>query len=268
MGWITNSKQNRGNRNTGQGKAPTNEDIGNNNQFMERLVQEHGPTEDGKPGCPFWVPEDGTENSEERPADGTVSQCGWVTFPNEYPVYSAYTLEGLRWLCNPAKRARKNNTKHLKATPYEHLQIIKVLSPEDNNSGIRVFNQKHQGPAFLLVQFSVRTESKPKPKPVPESSLVARLRESTATACVVQAMRTNNGKQKRTSQGKCMECKKKGITVCNLCVSVDKEHEGSYHCCDGDCFKNHMQKKHSDKLAQVVAGSESDDTSSKKRKSS
>jgi hypothetical protein len=100
----------------------------------------------------FWVPQKGN-NVQELPRDETRSKCGHHSFPDGRPVYNQLGLEMLNTRCQsrPSKRVLKDKTNRIKVKKYPELRVMKQLSKKDNNTGIKVENEK--GEIFHLVAF-------------------------------------------------------------------------------------------------------------------
>jgi len=142
----------------GSHESATNAKIHVNNDFMQMLTKQHKPPSPGWKGSPFWVPE---KKPKSVPADGTMSVCGTVEFPGQYPVYHDLVFSGLVEWCRPddtARRQKKGNTAHTVSVKYPKLNILWVKSPTGcNNAGVKVV-EKQDKLTYILVNFEQEQE--------------------------------------------------------------------------------------------------------------
>lgn len=100
-----------GNTNSGAGKAANMAKVGENNDDMARLVEEHPPANDGGPGEPFWV----------RDPNG----LGTDTYrfqPGNYPVFTALNFNGIRTRLRAP--SSNNGRTHSRKVPATNILIL------------------------------------------------------------------------------------------------------------------------------------------------
>jgi hypothetical protein len=98
VAWRNQMTQNPGNRTKGPGKALSPTDILDGDAFMDQLEEDHGPTDEGLPGKPFWLP-----------ANKWNGQDGPVLLPNDplddHPLYCGMAFDGVETRCRKLKEA-------------------------------------------------------------------------------------------------------------------------------------------------------------------
>eukprot|EP00977_Amphora_coffeiformis_P027762 scaffold34639_cov206-Amphora_coffeaeformis.AAC.10 len=103
---------------------------------LDELVDTHGPNlEAGEPVPPFWIFETA---KAQRPAYGTMSNCGTQVFPGEYFEYTGHVLGSLVSGQFKEQGLKKKTLAQTSENQYTHLGVKGVPLAKNANIRIRV----------------------------------------------------------------------------------------------------------------------------------